>query len=97
MWKENLYQPVEILLREHDTFPIGEHQHSFFEMAYILEGTGSFVVNSVNGGEEHHNYCAADLCLIPPNRVHLFRTCSHSRYLFILHGELCDRLYKQIC
>ena len=21
MWKENLYQPVEILLREHDTFP----------------------------------------------------------------------------
>ncbi|WHX09106.1 hypothetical protein QNN11_17195 [Phocaeicola dorei] len=66
MWKENLYQPVEILLREHDTFPIGEHQHSFFEMAYILEGTGSFVVNSVNGGEEHHNYCAADLCLIPP-------------------------------
>lgn len=29
MWKENLYQPVEILLREHDTFPIGEHQHSF--------------------------------------------------------------------
>ena len=56
MWKENLYQPVEILLREHDTFPIGEHQHSFFEMAYILEGTGSFVVNSVNGGEEHHNY-----------------------------------------
>lgn len=33
MWKENLYQPVEILLREHDTFPIGEHQHSFFEMA----------------------------------------------------------------
>lgn len=87
MWKENLYQPVEILLREHDTFPIGEHQHSFFEMAYILEGTGSFVVNSVNGGEEHHNYCAADLCLIPPNRVHLFRTCSHSRYLFIRFTE----------
>ena len=75
MWKENLYQPVEILLREHDTFPIGEHQHSFFEMAYILEGTGSFVVNSVNGGKEHHNYCAADLCLIPPNRVHMFRSC----------------------
>lgn len=56
-------------------------------MAYILEGTGSFVVNSVNGGEEHHNYCAADLCLIPPNRVHLFRTCSHSRYLFIRFTE----------
>lgn len=35
MWKENLYQQVEILLREHDEFPIGEHQHSFFEMTYI--------------------------------------------------------------
>lgn len=65
MWKENLYQPVEILLRAR-YISDWRAPAFFFEMAYILEGTGSFVVNSVNGGEEHHNYCAADLCLIPP-------------------------------
>ena len=42
MWKENLYRPFEILLREHDDFPIGRHQHSFYEMVYILGGTGDF-------------------------------------------------------
>lgn len=44
MWKENLYQPVEILIRNHEIFPIAEHQHSFFEMVYVHEGTGRFYV-----------------------------------------------------
>ncbi len=35
MFKENLYRPFEILLREHETFPLKEHQHSFFETVYI--------------------------------------------------------------
>ena len=52
MWKENLYQQVEILLREHDEFPIGEHQHSFFEMTYILEGSGDFCADTF----VHHPY-----------------------------------------
>ena len=38
MFKENLYRPFEILLREHKTFPLKEHQHSFFEAVYIASG-----------------------------------------------------------
>lgn len=61
MWKENLYQQVEILLREHDEFPIGEHQHSFFEMTYILEGSGDFCAHTMGSEREWHTYEAGDL------------------------------------
>ena len=63
MWKENLYQQVEILLREHDEFPIGEHQHSFFEMTYILEGSGDFCAHTMGSEREWHIYEAGDLFL----------------------------------
>lgn len=82
MWKENLYQPIEILLREHDEFPIGEHQHSFFEMVYIVNGSGNFRIHTL-GDEEAYEYTSGDLYLIPPNRIHMFTINRHSRYIFI--------------
>lgn len=87
MWKENLYQQVEILLREHDEFPIGEHQHSFFEMAYILEGSGTFCAHTVGSERECHTYEAGDLFLIPPSRIHVYTIRTHSRYVFIRFTE----------
>lgn len=87
MWKENLYQQVEILLREHDEFPIGEHQHSFFEMAYILEGNGTFCAHTVGSERECHTYEAGDLFLIPPSRIHVYTIRTHSRYVFIRFTE----------
>lgn len=87
MWKENLYQPVEVLLREHDEFPIGEHQHSFFEMTYILQGEGTLRVDAPTGESEHYHYHSGSLFLVPPDTVHLFTTLSHSRYIFIRFTE----------
>lgn len=87
MWKENLYQQVEILLKEHDEFPIGEHQHSFFEMAYILEGSGTFYAYTVGSERECHTYEAGDLFLIPPSRIHVYTIRTHSRYVFIRFTE----------
>lgn len=87
MWKENLYQPVEVLLREHDEFPIGEHQHSFFEMTYILQGEGTLRVDTPTGESEHYRYQGGSLFLVPPDTVHLFTTLSHSRYIFVRFTE----------
>lgn len=83
MWKENLYQPVEILVRSHEVFPIAEHQHSFFEMAYVGTGTGRFYVKE--GGYEVQNvsYHANSLFLIPPETTHCFIIDTHSEYVFI--------------
>ena len=80
MWKENLYQPVEILIRNHEIFPIAEHQHSFFEMVYVHEGTGRFYVKESDCKVEEVIYHAHSLFLIPPETPHCFTIDTHSEY-----------------
>lgn len=83
MWKENLYQPVEVLVRRHRKFPIGEHQHSFFEMVYVRSGRGSFYVCEEGARTQQTDYRARSLFLLPPDTVHCFTTAAESEYLFI--------------
>ena len=83
MWKENLYQPVEVLIRNHEIFPIAEHQHSFFEMVYVREGTGRFYVKESGCKVEEVIYHAHSLFLIPPETTHCFTIDTHSEYVFI--------------
>ena len=83
MWKENLYQPVEVLIRNHEVFPIAEHQHSFFEMVYVSEGTGSFYVKESGYKVSEVSYRAHSLFLIPPETTHCFTIDTHSEYVFI--------------
>ncbi len=83
MWKENLYQPVEVLIRNHEIFPIAEHQHSFFEMVYVSEGTGRFYVGESDCRVLETAYNARSLFLIPPETTHCFTIDTHSEYVFI--------------
>lgn len=83
MWKENIYRPIEILLREHDEFPIGEHEHSFIEMTYIAAGSGSLDVRTENCAMTHYAYRDGDLFVMPPSTLHKFVTGTHTRYVFI--------------
>ncbi len=83
MWKENLYQPVEVLIRNHEVFPIAEHQHSFFEMVYVSEGTGRFCAGESDCKVQETAYHARSLFLIPPETTHCFTIDTHSEYVFI--------------
>ena len=83
MFKENLYQPFEILLREHEVFPLEEHQHSFFEAVYIISGDGTFEVFRSASDSQKFGYSAGSLFLIPPNTTHCFRILRRSRFLFV--------------
>lgn len=83
MWKENLYQPVEVLRRRHTKFPIGEHQHSFYEMVYIMQGSGRFYVREEGSCLQQCRYTERSLFLIPPDTVHCFTVESCSEYLFL--------------
>lgn len=83
MWKENLYEPAEILIREHAIFPIEEHQHSFFEMAYIVSGTGMFYICEPTSGKKEVPYSAGTIFLIPPDTVHCFTIQTYSKYVFL--------------
>lgn len=83
MWKENLYQPVEILIRNHEIFPIAEHQHSFFEMVYVKTGTGQFYAKESGYKVQDISYHENSLFLIPPETTHCFTIETHSEYIFI--------------
>lgn len=83
MWKENLYQPVEILIRNHEIFPIAEHQHSFFEMVYVKVGTGQFYVKEARYKVQEVSYHEKSLFLIPPETTHCFTVDTQSEYVFI--------------
>ena len=98
MWKENLYQPVEVLTRKHTKFPIDEHQHSFFEMVYVQSGSGSFYVKEGYFKVQQTNYKSHALFLIPPDTVHRFTIDTHCEYIFIRFTPhyAADYLGKQI-
>lgn len=83
MWKENLYQPVEILIRNHEVFPIAEHQHLFFEMVYVKAGTGRFYVKELDYKVHDIAYHAESLFLIPPETTHCFTIETQSEFVFI--------------
>lgn len=83
MWKENLYQPVEVLTRKHTVFPIDEHQHSFFEMVYVRSGSGTFYVKEEEYKVQQTEYKSHALFLIPPDTVHRFTIDSDCEYIFI--------------
>lgn len=98
MWKENLYQPVEVLIRRHTKFPIDEHQHSFYEMAYVREGSGTFYVREEGCRVQECRYGAQSLFLIPPDTVHRFTIDRPSAYVFLRFtaGYAADYLGRRI-
>lgn len=98
MWKENLYQPVEVLTRRRTKFPVDEHQHSFFEMVYVRSGSGSFYVKEDECKVQRTHYKSGALFLIPPDTVHRFTVDSPCEYVFIRFTEhyAADYLGRQI-
>lgn len=46
MKRENLHQPFEISFSELDESLLKEHEHTFFELVYILSGTGIQWINN---------------------------------------------------
>lgn len=98
MWKENLYQPVEVLIRRHSKFPIDEHQHSFYEMAYVREGSGTFYVREEGCRTQLCRYRTRSLFLIPPDTVHRFTIDRPSAYVFLRFtaGYAADYLGRRI-
>lgn len=77
MWKENLYQPFEILVTERTVFLSGIHQHSFFEQGYVLSGTGCLTAFG-----KKVDYRPGTLFLIPPETTHCYDVSSVSRFVF---------------
>lgn len=83
MVKDHLREPFELVLKELlDECPRGRHTHSFFELIYIVEGTGRQCIN-----DNEFEYKPGNLFLVAPNDTHIFKIERPSRFFFIRFNQ----------
>lgn len=82
MTKEHLYQPYEIISASVDKCPKLLHQHSFFELVYILEGTGRQHIN-----ESYFDYQANHMFLLTPQDSHSFDIYTTTSFFFLQFND----------
>ena len=83
MISENLYQPFEIEYRECSECPIDAHKHNFFEIVYIVEGTGMQCVN-----KNQLPYKPGKLFLVMPQDCHSFEVKESTKFFFIRFNNI---------
>ena len=80
---EQLYQPFEIICKTLDECPKLDHQHSFFELVYILEGSGVQCIN-----ENTFRYHANHMFLLTPGDCHRFDIEETTRFFFLRFTDI---------
>ncbi len=83
MKKESLYEPFEILFKTLDECPKPGHQHTFFELVYIVSGTGTQCINKSNFA-----YRAGHLFLITPEDCHSFEIETTTQFFFLRFNDI---------
>lgn len=78
MKRETLYQPFEIVYKKIDECPKNEHKHLFFELVFILSGTGKQCINN-NSFDYHPNH----MFLITPEDCHSFNIDTTTEFFFL--------------
>ncbi len=63
-----LYKDVEITVKELKSNKSGVHKHHFFELIYVLEGSGIHTINANN-----YEYNKGDVFLLTPEDAHNFK------------------------
>lgn len=84
MKKDFLQQPFELDLKQpRDVCPRGEHSVSFFELVYIVSGSG---FQDINGNE--FNYNKGNLFLLKPEDSHRFTFRTTTQLFFIRFNKV---------
>jgi len=80
---KNLYEPFEIEYLETSECPIVAHKHNFFELVYIVEGTGMQCINKNNWA-----YAPEKLFLLMPQDCHSFKVEKTTKFFFIRFNDV---------
>ncbi len=83
MHKENIYEPFEIVFKELNECPKKAHEHNFFELVYIVSGTGQQCIN-----KNKFPYHKGHLFLITPDDCHSFEIEETTQFLFIRFNNI---------
>lgn len=74
----NLYKPFDIFYTEEDVCPMDRHRINFFELVYIVKGTGIF-----HNNQHTFQYEPENLFLLMPQDIQYTRIKSRTGFLFI--------------
>lgn len=83
MKTEQLLQPFEIVIKRSNECPVGRHRHTFFELIYVVEGTGLHCIRDNSFGYKPEN-----LFLIRPEVPHHFKVESLTTFLMVRFNSI---------
>jgi AraC-like DNA-binding protein len=86
MYTESLTQPFDIVYRKLDVCPKSTHKHSFFELVYILSGSGIQRIN-----DNTFEYFAGHMFLLTPEDSHSFEIGNSTEFVFIRFNNIYVR------
>ncbi|RZJ54151.1 MAG: AraC family transcriptional regulator [Flavobacterium sp.] len=82
MTDKNLYIPFEVDFRELSQFPKLIRRNNFFELIYIVDGTGIQIINN-----NTFQYQKGNLFLITPQDSHSFEITTPTKFFFLRFNE----------
>jgi AraC-like DNA-binding protein len=83
MVKENLHQPYEIEFITLDKFQKKAYKNNFFELIYIVDGTGVQCTNN-----NRFNYRKGNLFLITPQDINAFEIGTPTQFFFLRFNKI---------
>jgi AraC-like DNA-binding protein len=82
MQEKNLYQPFEVEIKTLEKFTKASRKNNFFELIYIIDGTGIQIIN-----KNKFQYRKGNLFLITPQDVHSFTIANPTTFFFLRFNE----------
>ncbi|RAJ28110.1 AraC family transcriptional regulator [Pedobacter cryoconitis] len=73
-----LFQDVEVTIKEITSNTSGLHRHYFFEMIYVMKGSGIHNINN-----NHFEFFEGDIFLLTPDDAHTFRIENYTKFCII--------------
>ncbi|RXK86790.1 helix-turn-helix domain-containing protein [Filimonas effusa] len=78
MTSTQLFRDVEVSVKDLASNNSGLHKHHYFELIYVLEGTGIHNINN-----NHYQFAEGDVFLLTPEDAHTFHVSSFTRFCIV--------------
>ena len=88
---ENLHQPFEIIYKETDECLKPTHKHNFFELVYIIDGSGTHCIN-----KNKFEYRNGNLFLLTPQDSHKLTVRTTTKFFLIRFNDIYFKSQNQL-
>lgn len=82
MTDKNLYLPFEVDFKELEQFPKSSWKNNFFELIYVVDGSGIQIIN-----DNKFQYKKGNLFLVTPKDIQSFEILTPTKFFFLRFNE----------